>query len=78
VLESAVVTWTRQIKNVLKTDPEAALKDGQHPGPLVEVDFWTAKAQNLNSIYEQLSGPKIRKVGCAFGNTESLMCRKCD
>jgi len=62
VLESAVVTWTRQIKNVLKTDPEAALKDGQHPGPLVEVDFWTAKAQNLNSIYEQLSGPKIRKV----------------
>ena len=27
-----------------------------------QVDFWTAKAQNLNSIYEQLSGPKIRKV----------------
>eukprot|EP00976_Prorocentrum_cordatum_P108790 1194909-Prorocentrum_minimum.AAC.10 len=37
VLESAVVTWTRQIKNVLKTDPEAALRDGKHPGPLVEV-----------------------------------------
>ena len=25
-LESAVVTWTRQIKNVLKTDPENLLK----------------------------------------------------
>jgi len=63
VLESAVVTWTRQIKNVLKTDPEAVLKHGEHPGPLVEVEFWAAKAQNLNSIYEQLSGPHIRKVG---------------
>jgi dynein heavy chain len=62
VLESAVVTWTRQIKNVLKTDPEAVLKHGEHPGPLVEVEFWAAKAQNLNSIYEQLSGPHIRKV----------------
>ena len=29
---------------------------------LLQVDFWVAKAQNLNSIYEQLSGPKIRKV----------------
>lgn len=35
-LESAVVTWTRQIKNVLKTDPEAALKEGLNPGPLTE------------------------------------------
>lgn len=63
VLESAVVTWTRQIKNVLKTDPESALKEpGEHPGPLAEVDFWAGKAQNLNSIYTQLSGQHIRKV----------------
>ena len=26
ILESAVVTWTRQIKQVLKADPEAAFK----------------------------------------------------
>eukprot|EP00854_Cymbomonas_tetramitiformis_P002137 gene2137-2836_t len=62
VLESAVVTWTRQIKNVLKTDPEGALQAGQDPGPLTELEFWTGKAANLHSIYEQLSGPKIRKV----------------
>eukprot|EP00898_Chlorokybus_atmophyticus_P007698 jgi/Chlat1/792/Chrsp104S01257 len=63
VLESAVVTWTRQIKNVLKTDPEAVLKeDGVNPGPLAELEFWTAKAANLNSIHEQLSSEKVRKV----------------
>lgn len=31
VLESAVVMWTRQIKNILKMDPETALKSG-NPG----------------------------------------------
>jgi dynein heavy chain len=44
VLESAIVTWTRQIKGVLKTDPEAALKDGLNPGPLTELEFWEDKA----------------------------------
>ena len=62
VLESAVVTWTRQIKNVLKADPEAALKEGLNPGPLTELEFWTARSANLNSIHEQLQGPKIQKV----------------
>ena len=64
VLESAIVTWTRQIKGVLKTDPEQALnrEDGEHPGPLTELEFWEDKAANLNAIHEQLSGPKIRKV----------------
>ena len=33
VLETAVVTWTKQIKNVLKLDPEHALKGSAHPGP---------------------------------------------
>ena len=44
VLETAVVTWTRQIKNVLKLDPEQVLKSGAHPGPLAEVGFWRKKA----------------------------------
>eukprot|EP00232_Nephroselmis_pyriformis_P019075 CAMPEP_0182900652 /NCGR_PEP_ID=MMETSP0034_2-20130328/28990_1 /TAXON_ID=156128 /ORGANISM="Nephroselmis pyriformis, Strain CCMP717" /LENGTH=4527 /DNA_ID=CAMNT_0025034901 /DNA_START=131 /DNA_END=13711 /DNA_ORIENTATION=+ len=62
VLESAVVTWTRQIKNVLKTDPEAALKEGLNPGPLAELEFWNARAANLNSIHQQLQSPQIKKV----------------
>ena len=28
ILESAVITWAQQIKNVLNADPEAALKVG--------------------------------------------------
>ena len=71
VLESAIVTWTRQIKGVLKTDPEAALKEGSHPGPLTELEFWEDKAANLNAIHEQLSGEKIRKVVKVLEMTKS-------
>ena len=62
VLENAVVTWTKQIKNVLKMDSEALLKSGKHPGPRVELDFWKGKSENLNAIHEQLSSDKIKKV----------------
>ena len=31
VLETAVVTWTKQNKNVLRLDPEMVLKNGSHP-----------------------------------------------
>jgi dynein heavy chain len=82
VLESAVVTWTRQIKNVLKQEPEDLLKNDPghsgkpegsvsghtktgfplNPGPGEELQFWISKAENLNSIHEQLNSTKIRKV----------------
>lgn len=62
VLEGAVITWSKQIKNVLKQDPEMALKAGGDPSPLVEIDFWRNKAENLNSIHQQLQSEKIRRV----------------
>jgi len=47
---------------VLKQDPESALKSGRHPDPLVEIEFWKNKSENLNSICEQLLSEKIKKV----------------
>lgn len=35
---------------------------GSNPGPLAELDFWKTKAENLNSIYDQLQGEKVQKV----------------
>ncbi len=58
----AIITWTKQIKNVLKQDPESALKGDRHPDPLTEIEFWKNKSDNLNSICEQLSGDRIKKV----------------
>jgi dynein heavy chain len=62
VLEGCLVTWTRQIKVVLKQDPEQLLKRGEHPGPLSEIQFWRQQSTDLNAIFRQLQGDHVRKV----------------
>ena len=63
VIESAVVTWTRQIKNVLKLEPDSVFQGPEaHPGPTAELEFWKHRASDLNSIHEQVSGERITKV----------------
>jgi len=62
LLESAIVHWTKQIKNVLKRDPEMVLKTGDHPGPLSELEFWQNKSEDLQSICAQLSSERIKRV----------------
>ncbi|KAJ1568524.1 hypothetical protein HK096_006203 [Nowakowskiella sp. JEL0078] len=61
-LESAVIDWTHQIKEVIKSNSAAPLDEGLNPGPLVEIEFWAAKAANLQSIYQQLTDEKIQKI----------------
>lgn len=62
LLESAIITWTKQIKNVLKLDPEAPLRRGLNPTPEVEIEFWKSKAAHLNSIWVQLKGKAVIKT----------------
>ena len=58
-----MITWTKQIKSVLKRDPEDLLAaPDQSPGPLEELDFWIQKSANLNSIFDQLQSERIRRV----------------
>ena len=62
LLEQSVVHWTKQIKTVLRLDPETALKDGSDPNPTVEINFWKNKSLNLDSISEQLNRERVKKV----------------
>lgn len=62
LLEQSVVHWTKQIKTVLRLDPENALKDGNDPPPTAEIEFWKNKSLNLDSIAEQLSKERVKKV----------------
>ncbi len=61
-LETAVIDWTHQIKDIIKSDSAAPLEEGLNPGPIVEIDFWTAKYANLKSIHQQLTDEKIQKI----------------
>jgi dynein heavy chain len=72
IMEAAVVTWTRQIKGVLRTEPDQELKEGGvHPGPLSELAFWDRKAASLAALLEQLSSPRILRVMELLKSTRS-------
>ncbi|KAI9209879.1 dynein heavy chain and region D6 of dynein motor-domain-containing protein, partial [Polychytrium aggregatum] len=70
-LESAVIDWTHQIKEVIKSSSAAPLDEGLNPGPMVEIDFWAAKAANLKSIHQQLTDEKIQKIGRTLESNKS-------
>jgi len=74
LLESAVIMWTKQIKNMLKMDPENALKRGDHPTPDEELHFWISKAGNLNSVFQQLQSDRVRKVLRFLDLSKSTYC----
>ena len=67
-IESVVIDWSHQIQEVLKKDSSQPLLDGLNPGPMVEVEFWKAKAANLENIHEQVRVTQIRplKLGTAI------------
>ena len=62
VFESRIITWTKQIKKVLDTEPEHILKTNPNPDPFCELRFWQKKADNLNSIHKQLNFKEIKFI----------------
>jgi dynein heavy chain len=52
LLETAIVNWTKQIKSVLKRDPELILKSGKNPDPITEINFWRDQSQDLDAIHK--------------------------
>ncbi|CAE7326753.1 ODA4 [Symbiodinium necroappetens] len=61
VLEGAVITWTKQVRYVLKQEPEHVFREGS-PQPDAELQFWRSRANNLNSIHMQLQMEGVKRV----------------
>ncbi|XP_028375908.1 LOW QUALITY PROTEIN: dynein heavy chain 17, axonemal [Phyllostomus discolor] len=61
-IETIVIDWSHQIRDVLSKDSAQALLDGLHPLPRVEFEFWDARLTNLKCIYDQLNRPKVNKI----------------
>lgn len=53
-LESVVIEWSHQIRNVLKRDSSEALQQGLNPLPTTEITFWADRYENLQCIYDQV------------------------
>lgn len=53
-VESVVIEWSHQIREVLKRDSAQQLLDGLDPLPIAEIDFWKSKRAHLESISDQV------------------------
>jgi len=59
-LESTMIRWTRQIKEVVNNQEMAA--NTETSGPLEEIQFWRSRTQDLSGISEQLADEGINKI----------------
>lgn len=70
-VEGAVVTWSRQIREVLKASLEGQLKNMKCPGPMVELQYWEDRAANLNGIQEQLENGNVKMMIKSLEDSQS-------
>lgn len=71
ILETTVISWTKQIKLALKLDLEKALRAQQTVGPLAELNVWLDRQAKLKSILDQLDSrlaTQILKELSSMGN----------
>uniref|UniRef100_A0A3B4DVC9 Dynein, axonemal, heavy polypeptide 9 like n=1 Tax=Pygocentrus nattereri TaxID=42514 RepID=A0A3B4DVC9_PYGNA len=61
-IETMVIQWSQQMGSVLRRDSSQLLCQGDHPGPMVELQFWAQQKENLLGIQKQLQNPKVDQV----------------
>ncbi|XP_006869595.1 PREDICTED: dynein heavy chain 17, axonemal [Chrysochloris asiatica] len=61
-METIIIDWSHQIRDVLSKNSAQALLEGLHPLPRVEFEFWDARLMNLKCIHDQLNRPKVNKI----------------
>lgn len=62
MLETAVVLYAKKVQIVTDKDPADAIVKGLNPDPATELDFWIAKARDLESLAQQLKSDKMKAV----------------
>ncbi|KAG7491786.1 hypothetical protein MATL_G00007500 [Megalops atlanticus] len=70
-IESVVIEWSHQIREVLKKDSSEPLLEGKNPTPHVELLFWKNRYADLECIYGQLKSTKVAKMAELLERMES-------
>ncbi|XP_035168476.1 LOW QUALITY PROTEIN: dynein heavy chain 17, axonemal [Oxyura jamaicensis] len=58
-IETIVIDWSHQIRDILSKDSAQLLLEGLHPLPRTEFEFWHTRTRNLQCINEQLLSPRV-------------------
>ncbi|EGF78014.1 hypothetical protein BATDEDRAFT_91203 [Batrachochytrium dendrobatidis JAM81] len=59
-LESLLIHWTRQIKDVVNN--QHTLETTENSGPLQEIQFWSSRCDDLSGISKQLDRPDVQQI----------------
>ncbi|KAJ3242061.1 Dynein heavy chain 2, axonemal [Chytriomyces hyalinus] len=59
-LESLVIHWTRQIKEVVNN--QHISESSENSGPLEEIQFWRSRCDDLSGISEQLNRTDLKEI----------------
>ncbi|CAG5134523.1 unnamed protein product, partial [Candidula unifasciata] len=59
-LETSIIHWARQIKEVLSS--QDAFEMAENSGPLEEIDFWKNRCADLSGITTQLDKPGVKRI----------------
>lgn len=59
-LESTLIHWTRQIKEVILNQDNSEI--GEDAGPLAEIEFWRSRSVDLSGIRAQLDEPGVARI----------------
>ncbi|KAJ1100517.1 hypothetical protein NDU88_005599 [Pleurodeles waltl] len=70
-LESVVIEWSYQIREVLKLESSLLLLRGLNVGPETELGFWKGRQDNLQCISEQFQSPDVQTMGNILHAKES-------
>uniref|UniRef100_A0A803T5S7 Dynein axonemal heavy chain 11 n=1 Tax=Anolis carolinensis TaxID=28377 RepID=A0A803T5S7_ANOCA len=62
VIESMVIKWSHQIRDILEKDSAQSLPQDSHPVPETELRFWKERKDNLLCIFDQLKSPVIQEM----------------
>lgn len=53
-IETIVIEWSHQIRDILSKDSAQPLLEGLHPLPRIEFEFWHTRTVNLQCINDQV------------------------
>eukprot|EP00906_Rhabdomonas_costata_P019029 RCo027697 len=67
--ESALIHWTRQIKDVLNEKDN--VESSENEGPLAEIEFWRARTEDLNNIRNQLQRADVKQIVAVLTEAKS-------
>lgn len=68
-LESTLIHWTRQIKEVVNNQDNSEL--GEDAGPLAEIEFWRSRSVDLGGIREQLETSGVANIVAVLEQAKS-------